>query len=64
MTKYLEVFIVTADLGKTEFNVSKNSNTLEGLRLVEFVILQKTKAFCDFHIFFHLLNSNFSKYSL
>lgn len=30
MTKHLEVFIVTADLGKTEFSVANNSNTLEG----------------------------------
>lgn len=29
MTEYLEVFIVTAGLGKIEFSVGSNSNSLE-----------------------------------
>lgn len=63
MTKYIEVFIVTADLDKTEFSGANNSNTLKELRLVEFVICDAAeyKALLWFSLFFQLLNSNFGK---
>lgn len=49
--KCLEAFIFTVNLGRTEFTVANKSNTLEVMRLAEFVILQKTKPLCDFHTF-------------
>ena len=51
MTKHLEVFVFTVNLGRREFTVANKSNTLDVMRLVEFVILQITKPLCDFHTF-------------